>query len=107
MTMRHRHPLATSFTIVVTGAALIASVSLGVAPLLATAAAPGTTSWTVYHGNATGTGVTSALRSVDTTKRAWTSPALSGEIYGEPLVYSGEVFVATESDTVYALSATR
>jgi outer membrane protein assembly factor BamB len=107
MTMRHRHTLATSFTIVVTGAALIASVLVGIAPLHATAAVPGATSWTVYHGNAAGTGVTSALQSVDTTKRAWTSPVLSGEIYAEPLVYSSDVFVATENDTVYALSATR
>jgi outer membrane protein assembly factor BamB len=32
---------------------------------------------------------------------------LSGEIYGEPLVFSNDVFVATENDNVYALSATR
>jgi hypothetical protein len=60
----------------------------------------------VYHGNALGTGVTTALKSVVTSKRAWTSPALSGEIYGEPLVYSGDVYVATENDTVYALNST-
>jgi len=36
---------------------------------------------------------------------AWTSPALDGAVYGEPLLYGGEVLVATESDTVYALSA--
>ena len=47
--------------------------------------------WTVYHGNALGTGVSTALRSVDTTKRAWTSPVLNGKIYGEPLVYDGRV----------------
>jgi hypothetical protein len=27
-------------------------------------------------------------------------------VYGEPLIYGGQVFVATENDTVYALSAT-
>ena len=37
---------------------------------------------------------------------AWTSPALDAPVYGEPLVYNGQVFVATENDTVYALSAT-
>ena len=42
---------------------------------------------------------------VDTASRAWTSPALDGEIYGEPLVSAGRVYVATENDTVYALSA--
>ena len=35
----------------------------------------------------------------------WTSANLDGQIYGEPLVHSGRVYVATESDTVYALSA--
>jgi len=35
---------------------------------------------------------------------AWTSPALDGPVYGEPLIDGGQVFVATENDTVYALS---
>jgi outer membrane protein assembly factor BamB len=42
---------------------------------------------------------------VETTSRAWTSPALDGELYGEPLVSAGRVYMATENDTVYALSA--
>ena len=61
--------------------------------------------WTVYHGNPGGTGVAPGVNSVDTRTRAWTSPALDGDIYGEPLVFAGRVFVATENDTVYALSA--
>jgi outer membrane protein assembly factor BamB len=66
-------------------------------------AGPG--SWTVYHGNPAGTGVAAGLSSVDTSATAWTSPALDGQLYGEPLVYDGRVYVATENDTVYALSA--
>ena len=62
-------------------------------------------SWTVYHGAADGAGVAGAMAAVNTTTRAWTSPALDGELYGEPLVSSGQVYVATEDDTVYALSA--
>jgi outer membrane protein assembly factor BamB len=62
-------------------------------------------SWTVYHGNADGSGVAGPMRAVNTTTRAWTSPALDGEIYGEPLVSSGRVYVATEDNTVYELSA--
>ena len=65
-----------------------------------------TTNWTVYHGDALGTGVSRALRAVNTARRAWTSPALDGELYGEPLVYDGRVYVATENDYAYALSAT-
>jgi outer membrane protein assembly factor BamB len=67
--------------------------------------ADATTSWTVYHGDAAGLGVSNALRSVNTAKPAWTSPQLSGELYGEPLVFNGRVYVATEEDVVYALSS--
>ena len=66
---------------------------------------PGAGSWTVYHGDLAGRGVAASAGAVDTTSRAWTSPALDGELYGEPLVSAGRVYVATENDTVYALSA--
>ena len=46
------------------------------------------------------------MTSVDVTSPAWTSTSLDGPLYGEPLVSGGRVFVATENDTVYALSAT-
>ncbi len=63
-------------------------------------------SWTVYHGSTAGTGVAAAVSSVTLSSPAWTSPALDGQLYGEPLVSGGRIFVATENDTVYALSAT-
>ncbi len=62
--------------------------------------------WTVYHQDAAGNGVAPVVTSVDTSTRAWTSPALDGQIYGEPLVAGGRVYVATEDDVVYALSST-
>jgi outer membrane protein assembly factor BamB len=65
----------------------------------------GGTAWTVYHDGPAGTGVAPDVTSVNTTSRAWTSPALDGQIYGEPLVFDGRVYVATENDTVYALNA--
>jgi len=63
------------------------------------------TAWTVYHGSAAGTGVAGPVSAVDTRARAWTSPPLDGEIYGQPLLFGGRVYAATENDTVYALSA--
>jgi outer membrane protein assembly factor BamB len=63
-------------------------------------------SWPVYHGDAAGDGVATGVTSVDTGAPAWSSPALDGQLYGEPLVSGARVFVATENDTVYALSAT-
>ena len=71
----------------------------------ASVSAQSSTNWTVYHGDPAGTGMSSALRAVDTAHRAWTSPTLNGELYGEPLVYNNRVYVATENDYAYALSA--
>ena len=62
-------------------------------------------SWTVYHGDPEGSGVAGSVAAVDTSARAWTSPRLDGELYGEPLVALGRVYVATENDTVYSLSS--
>jgi outer membrane protein assembly factor BamB len=62
-------------------------------------------SWPVYHGDPAGDGVASSAAAVGTAAAAWTSPSLDGQIYGEPLVYAGRVFVATENNSVYALSA--
>jgi outer membrane protein assembly factor BamB len=58
-------------------------------------------SWTAYDDS----GATGTIAAVNTATRAWTSPALDGELYGQPLVSSGRVYVATEDDIVYALSA--
>ena len=75
----------------------------GAAVLSSASAASG--SWTVYHGDPAGDGVAPPVAAVDTATKAWTSPSLDGQLYGEPLVYAGRVYVATENDTVYALSA--
>jgi outer membrane protein assembly factor BamB len=80
-----------------------ASGAAGASTLSSSPADPG--SWTVYHQDAAGRGVAEQVTAVDTATRAWTSPALDGEIYGEPLVSAGRVYVATENDTVYALSS--
>jgi outer membrane protein assembly factor BamB len=97
---------ARTLSIVSLGAAAVSlAIPLSSAP--SSASSPNAaTNWTVYHGVAAGSGLSTALRAVDTAHRAWTSPSLAGELYGEPLVYDGRVFVATEDDLVYALSAT-
>jgi outer membrane protein assembly factor BamB len=85
------------------GAGAIGSGPAGAASSPAAPAAAG--SWTVYHDGPAGDGVAPPVSTVDTTAAVWTSPAVDGQIYGEPLVYAGRVYVATENDTVYALSA--
>ena len=68
------------------------------------AAGPGA-SWTVYHGNAEATGVQAAQIKLLPSRRAWTSPILDGQLYGEPLVADGRIVAATENDTVYVMAA--
>ncbi len=95
-------------------AALLACTLLSGGGAAAAVATPSTTTtttattasgWTVYHGDLLGDGTAPSVADVDTGSPAWTSPALRGELYGEPLVFGSQVFVATEDDTVEALSA--
>ncbi len=61
--------------------------------------------WTTYHGDAEATGVQAARTELLPARPAWTSPALDGQLYGEPLVADGRIVAATENDTVYVLAA--
>jgi hypothetical protein len=77
----------------------------------ATATAPRTrpstsSDWTVYHQDLLGSGVDPSGTTLTEAGPAWTSTALDGELYGEPLEEAGLVIAATENDTVYALDAT-
>jgi outer membrane protein assembly factor BamB len=64
-------------------------------------------SWTTYGGGFGRTSLAPSFPAVTTAPTAmWTSPSLDGGIYGEPLIFDGQVLVATENDTVYDLSAT-
>jgi outer membrane protein assembly factor BamB len=64
------------------------------------------TAWLTYGGNVARTSLDTADPAFGhKPTSAWTSPALDGPVYGEPLVSGGQVFVATENNTVYALSA--
>lgn len=60
--------------------------------------------WTTYHGNNARTGYEQVANFTSVT-RDWNSTPLDGIVFAEPLVYAGEVFVATENNSVYALSA--
>lgn len=68
-------------------------------------AAPASSTWTVYHGSPSGAGLGPPSPSFAAPSPAWTSAPLDGQVYGEPLVAFGRVFVATENDTLYALAA--
>jgi outer membrane protein assembly factor BamB len=91
---------------VVAGAAALLAVAWSGPVLGESAPTTSTPSWTVYHGAPDGNGVAAAVTAVNVSSPAWTSAALDGQLYGEPLVSDGRVFVATENDTVEALSTT-
>ncbi len=58
--------------------------------------------WTTYHADNARTGYL-PVSNFTTVTAGWTSAALDGDIYAEPLVFRGDVFVATENNSVYAL----
>jgi outer membrane protein assembly factor BamB len=60
--------------------------------------------WTTYHKNNARTGYVATMPDSSTLTRLW-QRTLDGAVYAEPLVVGGQVIVATENDSVYALSA--
>jgi hypothetical protein len=61
--------------------------------------------WTSYHYDNTGAGYDPNQPSFTSLQPAWTQTAITGDIYAEPLVYGGTVYVATEDNFLYALDA--
>ena len=84
---------------------LLASASLLIAspsahPVQVLAAASG--SWTTYHHDDGRTGNDSSLPAIASAVAGWTATGLDGEVYAEPLVYNGIVYVATLNNDALA-----
>jgi len=90
------------------GAVLLGSsvIAIGGQSTIPSGASTVSNGWTVYHGDAQGSGLSTTYKSINTSGRAWTSPLVDGQLYGQPVVLGNNVYVATENDTVYALSST-
>src|SRR3989449_2564761 len=77
-------------------------------PVHAAAAGTGGGTWTTYHHDNAHTGydplAPAAVPGAVAATPGWTQPTLDGEIYAEPLIFNGVVYVATLNNTVYALS---
>ena len=58
--------------------------------------------WTEYHRDASRSGVGPAQPSLSGPRVAWETP-VDGDVYASPLIVSGHVIVATETNTVYSL----
>lgn len=61
--------------------------------------------WLTYHGNNTRQGDDTADQALSGGP-AWTSVALDGQVYGQPVVVGTQLIAATENNTVYSLNAT-
>jgi outer membrane protein assembly factor BamB len=61
--------------------------------------------WLTYQRDRTRSGFDPSSPPLGRVRRSWTSPALDGVVYAEPLLFDARVFVATENDSVYALDA--
>jgi polyvinyl alcohol dehydrogenase (cytochrome) len=61
--------------------------------------------WTTYGGNSRRTAEQPLGPSLRPLRLLWRNQAIDGEVYGEPLIYDGRVYVGTESDVIEALDA--
>src|SRR2546426_6314209 len=60
--------------------------------------------WTMYHLDTARTGFVAGVPDPTHLRSLWKQP-LDGAVYAEPLVVGGQVIVATENDSLYALDA--
>lgn len=61
--------------------------------------------WTTYHGSTSRSGYL-PMTGPTTVRPQWSGPVgLDGQVYAEPLTCGNAIFVATESDSIYAINA--
>ncbi|MDT4893056.1 MAG: hypothetical protein QOE97_2091 [Pseudonocardiales bacterium] len=65
---------------------------------------PAPADWPTYHGDALRTGVSTTMPPVSGAPVRSQAVGLDGAAYASPIVAGGRVYVATENDTVYALT---
>lgn len=92
-------------TAVATRAATSAPPDATARPAASPSPAAQASGWTTYHGDSARRGNDPTAFDPAAARQLWQSDALDGELYGEPLVVGGRVYVATEGDTVFALDA--
>ena len=60
--------------------------------------------WLTYHGSNSKDGYDTTLPGVSSLSLGWKS-TVDGDVYAEPVSFDGSIFIVTENDTVYSLSA--
>jgi outer membrane protein assembly factor BamB len=61
--------------------------------------------WPTYHHSPDRAGVAAASASFSDVQLSWSTAAVDGAVFAEPLYVGGRVLVATENNTVYAFDA--
>jgi len=84
---------------------LVMAVALGVEALLGAYALAAVPAWTTYRHDAARSGIDPDSASPVTPSQAWQTPALDGQVYGQPLVYGSYLYVGTENESVYKIDA--
>lgn len=108
MTRRRLAPVALflEFTLVVALCATARGAAHSVIHLPATHLTASAADWPTYHHDNTRAGVDSSSSAFSSVGSAWsTSLSGFGEVFAEPLVYGGEVYVVTEEDWFFQLNA--
>src|SRR5262245_36194051 len=100
------NPSASSRTTVAT-ATTAATTTSSPAPTVASSAPRADAAWLTFGGSADRRGSVASGPDPGALSQAWSSDAVDGALYGEPIVSGGRVVVATEHDSVYAFDTRR
>src|SRR5204863_2568274 len=67
------------------------------------AASTGTSDWTTYGGSASRSGVAPGAPATPKLRRRF-ARSLDGQVYAQPLIAGGRIYVATQNNSVYAFT---
>jgi polyvinyl alcohol dehydrogenase (cytochrome) len=84
---------------------LITAAALTLEAVVGAYAGAAVPAWTTYRHDAARSGIDPDSTTPVTSAQVWQTPALDGEVYGQPLVYGAYLYIATENDSVYKLDA--
>ena len=87
-----------------TSPAPVSPATVSPAPVSPSAASSAAADWPAYDRTAERSGVSVSSPALVAVRHSWTA-SVDGAVYAQPLVVGSEVIVATENDSVYALSA--
>ena len=79
------------------------SVTTGSAPPATTSAPAASGAWTTFGGSASRSGIVAGAPAHPKLRRRF-ARSVDGQVYAQPLIAAGRIYIATESNTVYAFT---